>query len=432
MPPHLGGRSRHYSPKNKTVTEKMRILEIAEFYSEQGGGVRTYVAEKLNAAHAAGHQLTIVAPGAEDRVVQRDGGKIIWVKSPPIPLDPRYHLFWSQKPIDEIVANVRPDFIEGSSPWRGAWIAGRQPTRIPKALIFHQDPVLTYPRTILRRILSGERVDAIFAWFFRYLRRLQALFDASVVASEWMSDRLAGLGLVRPQTIPFGISRNEPSQALRSLRLRAQMLGQCGLEDADARLLVTVSRHHPEKRIPLMIEATRIAAKRRPIGLFIIGDGPSRARIEKLAAEATGVHVAGFVDDRNRLFNLLASADAYIHGCPAETYGLVIAEALCAGLPLIVPNSGGAAEIATPACSEFYSPDSTEECALAISRLFERDQMNLRREAACAARRIRSSTDHFSSLFSFYGSIVENRARSRSVCKQVSIKNGFSCSQQAF
>lgn len=408
----------------------MRILELAEFYSEQGGGVRTYIAEKLAAAKSAGHQLTIVAPGAEDRVVPSPGGKIIWVKSPPIPIDRRYHVFWNQKPIDEIVAAERPHFIEGSSPWRGAWIAGRQSASIPKALIFHQDPVLTYPRTILRRILNEEHIDQVFAWFFRYLRRLQSLFDTSIVASSWMSDRLASLGLIRPQIVPFGVNRGEFSFADRVESTRASMLAECGVAAPDAKLLVTISRHHPEKRVPLMIEAAGMVARQRPLGLVIVGDGPARARIERLAARTPGVHVAGFVGDRRTLFNMLASTDAYLHGCPAETFGMVIAEALCAGLPLVVPNAGGAAEMASPGCAEFYAPDDAEGCARAITRLFARDQQRLRQEALLAAERISSTTDHFRALFSMYESIVEMRSKGRSMHEQVAVSGGLARGQQ--
>lgn len=389
----------------------MRILELAEFYSEQGGGVRTYIAEKFAAAHAAGHHLSLVAPGTEDRVVERCGGKLIWVKSPPIPVDRRYHLFWDQKPIDEIVAAEKPDFIEGSSPWRGAWIAGRQPASIPKALVIHQDPVLTYPRTALRQLLSEDRIDAFFAWFFRYLRRLQALFDTSIVASSWLSDRLANLGLERPQIVPFGVNRQEFSAVGHSVELRQQLLQSCSIEAPDAKLLITISRHHPEKRIPLMIEAFEAASATNPMGLVIVGDGPVRKRIEKVATKTHGVYLAGYIGDRALLSEMLASADAYIHGCPAETFGMVIAEALCAGLPLIIPNAGGAAEMASPDCAEFFAPDNAVECALAIERLFARDPAALRRSALEAAGRVNSTTDHFRNLFSTYENIVDQRAR---------------------
>ena len=244
----------------------MRILELAEFYSEQGGGVRTYIAQKFEAARHAGHHLCVVAPGAENRIEQREGGKLIWVKSPPIPVDRRYHLFWDRQPIDEIVATEKPDFIEGSSPWRGAWFAGRQSPTIPKALFIHQDPVLTYPQTVFRKILSEKQIDRSFAWFFCYFRRLQSLYQASVVSSEWMARRLADNGMKKPTVIPFGVNKSEFRNARIRKDLRAHMLRACDVHFSGAKLLITISRHHPEKRLPMLDRCVRGSFSKKPDG----------------------------------------------------------------------------------------------------------------------------------------------------------------------
>lgn len=407
----------------------MKILEMAEFYSEHGGGVRTYINRKIAAAEATGHELVLIAPGSADRVEQRGGGKIYWVKSPAIPLDPRYHLFWRQQPIDEIVAAENPDFIEGSSPWLGAWFAGRQPKRIPKALVIHQDPVLTYPRTLLRNFMSEQRIDRLFAWFFRYMRNLQLLFDTSVVASVWMSKRLSQLGLMAPQIVPFGVNKDEFRLTRYCSDLRRQMLEECGVCPDSGRLLITISRHHPEKRIPLLMEAAAIAGRHRPVGLYIVGDGPARHKIDRLAETHRGAFVAGYISDRDRLSAMLASSDAYIHGCPAETYGMVIGEALCAGLPLIVPTTGAAAELASPNCAEFYSPDDAQACATAIAKMLARNPASLRRSALQQAATINSTTDHFNRLFSLYESVIERRSTGGQLSMQTAITHKLAVSQ---
>ena len=128
--------------------------------------------------------------------------------------------------------------------------------------------------------------------------------------------------------------------------------------------------------------------------------------------------------------SMLASADAYIHGCPAETFGMVIAEALCAGLPLVVPNAGGAAEMASPACAEFYAPDKAADCALAIERLLMRDPALLRRGALEAADRVNSTTDHFRALFSAYETIVDRRASENVGGEKIAVGNGLAGAKQ--
>src|SRR5690606_33005581 len=84
--PRMGSTLRAWYCARRT----MKILDVNEFYAEQGGGVRTYVHRKLEAAAALGVEVVVVAPGTSDREERRIGGKIVWVKSPKLPPDPRY------------------------------------------------------------------------------------------------------------------------------------------------------------------------------------------------------------------------------------------------------------------------------------------------------------------------------------------------------
>ena len=72
----------------------MRIVDVCAFYSPQGGGVRTYVEQKLRIGPALGHEIVILAPGDEDAVIERDpGARIVTLKSPRFPLDRKYWYF---------------------------------------------------------------------------------------------------------------------------------------------------------------------------------------------------------------------------------------------------------------------------------------------------------------------------------------------------
>ncbi|MEM9705766.1 MAG: glycosyltransferase [Pseudomonadota bacterium] len=385
----------------------MKILEVCEFYSERGGGVRTYVEQKFAAAAACGVTLVVVAPGVEDRTEERpNGGKVIWVASPHVPVDKRYCLFSDRKQIDDIVAAERPDFIEASSPWRGAWFAGRQAAEIPKALVLHQDPVSTYPQTVLRHLLSYEQIDFSFGWFFSYLKRLQSLFDVSVAPSTWLSDRLQSKGLIRPEVCAFGVDRSVFAKAERSEFMRRRLLRQCGIDDPSAKLLVTISRYHPEKRLPLMFSAFEKASATQKMGLIVFGDGPDRKNVEKHAAKTPHIHLAGFLNDRQQLAGMLASADAYIHAMPNETYGMAVAEALCAGAPVIAPRAGGILDFVNDQCAELFERDDVDDFANAIRRLFTRDTEKLRAAATTQATSIRNHQNHFFELFSLYSRLA--------------------------
>lgn len=391
----------------------MKILDIAEFYSETGGGVTTLVNQKLDAAVRHGHEVVVVAPGMEDRVDERAGGKIIWVKSPPLPVDPQYYrMFGGMGPVHEILDRETPDIIEGSSPWRGAWIAARWRGTAPRVLVLHQDFVAAYGYTYLGRLLKNRSIDRLFGWYWSYLRRLTARFDSVVVSGDWLAERLALFGIARVAPIPFGVKKDGLTPQLRDDKVRRELLAACGVEE-DGKLLLTVGRFHPEKRVGTIIGGFERAKKGQPMGLVIVGDGGSRRRIERRAHRAGNVHLAGAIRDRGRLAKYLASADLLLHGCAHETFGLVVAEAMCAGLPLVVPRTGGAGQLASREFAEMYDAGDPDACAAAILRLVARNRQSLSLAAfRAASERVPSINDHFKNLFAFYETLTQRRGPS--------------------
>ncbi len=389
----------------------MKIVDVAEFYAEKGGGVKTYIHQKLEAGAKAGHEIVVVAPGPTDAEEERLGGRIIWVKGPPLPPDPRYYILYREKAVHQILEREAPDVVEGSSPWTGGWFVARWRGAAAKAFIFHQDPVAVYPHTFLDRILKPGTIDRFFGWYWAYLRRLSSYFDSTVVSGFWLADKLRGFGLENPCAVPFGIEKHQFSPSRRDDAMRANFLRRCGLPD-HGKLLMNVSRFHPEKRLHVLIESLKRFDGPTPAGLVIFGDGPLRKKIQKLAAKAPHVHLAGYTTSRDELAAALASGDAMIHGSAAETYGLVVAEGLCSGLPLIVPNTGGAADLAQPDYAETYRPGDVADCVAAMKRLLSRDPAALSRACAtAAAEKVGTMEDHFEKLFEVYADLAARKRR---------------------
>lgn len=373
----------------------MKIVDVCGFYSERGGGVRSYVHQKFDAARAAGHALTVIAPGAESRVVDFRGGKIVWVESPPMPFDANYRRFVGSREVFGVLDAEAPDIVEGSSPWHSGWLAAHWPGRAARALIFHQDFVAGYPYTALSGVMPLARIDGLFAPYWRHVRRLASRYDVTVTGGEWLARRLEGFGVANARAVPFGIERGLFSPARRDEALRQELLA---LTEAspDGKLIIAVGRFHPEKRQPMLIEAFAKARETRPdLGLVLIGDGLTRKAVERAARSAGHVHLLGAVTDRARLAALYASADLLIHGSGAETYGLVVAEAIASGLRVVVPDIGGAAELARGGGGLIYLLGNRARCARAIL------------EAMSDATPIppvetSHSAEHFSELFDLY------------------------------
>ena len=389
----------------------MRIVDVCEFYAPGGGGVRSYVDRKMRLLGEMSHELIVLAPAAEDRVEAReDGGTIIWIKAPAMPFDANYRMFWDAAPVHAWLDRLQPDVVEASSPWRPAWIVGKWTGSAAKVFFLHSDPVVSYPYRWFGRVASRERIDQAFEWFNRYLRRAMPYFDSVVVCGASLGKRLVDRNIGPVTCVALGIDRAAFSPALRDESLRTDLLAQCDLSE-EAHLLIGVGRHHPEKRWPLVINAVQAAAAKRPIGLILIGQGMDSAALQKQVGANPHIRLFRPVYDRPQLAQLLASADALIHGCEGETFGLVASEALASGLPLIVPDEGGCAEIALPEFSQTFASNNRASASAAILALCARDLGAVRRAARTAALTVRSDRDHAKQLIAHYDMVLGSRAK---------------------
>ena len=107
-----------------------------------------------------------------------------------------------------------------------------------------------------------------------------------------------------------------------------------------APLALALGRLHPNKGFELLLEAL---AATREITLWIAGDGPLRARLERLATRLGITGRVRFLGWREDVPRLLATADLLV--CPSlyEPLGNVVIEAWSARLPVVATASDGPA-----------------------------------------------------------------------------------------
>jgi glycosyltransferase involved in cell wall biosynthesis len=138
--------------------------------------------------------------------------------------------------------------------------------------------------------------------------------------------------------------------------------------------LVTIGRLSRQKRVHLVVQAlAALHAAGKKLRLTIVGDGPERDRLELLVRQqGLGGHVkfTGAVAP-DAIPSILANADVFVFPARNEGFGLVAAEALMAGVPIVVATDGGGVlDIARPgAGAEVVSPDDPAALAGAIARL---------------------------------------------------------------
>jgi alpha-1,6-mannosyltransferase len=368
----------------------MRIADVSAFYTPHGGGVRTYVEAKFRAAARFGHEMIVIAPGARHEVIKRGRGAVlVTIPSPQLPVDRRYRYF------DDEAAHV-----EASSPWSSATMVGRWQGAASRSLVMHSDPMAAYAYRWLGGVVSTERIDRMFGWFWRHLRGLGRMFDTVVCANADLADRLHKRGVANCETVRMGVEGGLFSPSLRSATLREQALCALGL-DANATLLLGVGRFSAEKRWNMVLRAVGEVARRRPVGMLLVGDGSKRFGLELLADRTKHVAVLPRITDREELARLLASADALVHGCEAETFCLVAAEARASGIPLIVPDRGATVDQLVGGAGTMFRAASQISLERAIGRFVDRGP-ELQRAAAVRASRVRTMDEHFAELFARY------------------------------
>jgi len=103
--------------------------------------------------------------------------------------------------------------------------------------------------------------------------------------------------------------------------------------EGDDGYFLTWSRLDPEKRIDLIVEAFQGLDYR----LVVAGDGQERQKLERMAEEHDNIDIRGFVKD---IESLAAKSTAVVYAPRQEDFGLVGAETLSAGKPLLGVDEG--------------------------------------------------------------------------------------------
>jgi alpha-1,6-mannosyltransferase len=323
------------------------------------------------------------------------------VASPKLIFDGRYRYFKSAGPVHDILNVEQPEIVEASSPWRTANIVADWKGTARKALFMHADPMATYAYRWFGQMAPRDSIDRTFAPYLNHLRRAAAKFDTVVCCNPDLAGRLRHAGISNVTMIPLGIEPNRFSPRLRSAELRAEMLAKCHLPE-DARLLVSIGRLSAEKRLPMVIEAVSVASARQRLGLVIVGEGRDRPMVLKAIGGNPHIRLIDGVQDRALLAQMMASADGLIHGCESETFGIVVAEAASSGVPLILPDEGGAVTFADPSCSVSYRAGNPTALVRALDQFLDRDPTELLAAAARRSDQVFCINDHFDSLIDTY------------------------------
>jgi phosphatidyl-myo-inositol alpha-mannosyltransferase len=310
----------------------MRVLEVCPYDLERPGGVQRHVLDLGEALAEAGHDVVIVAPSDPSKSGQlRPGLRTVCVRGARVfrwhgtafemtrasAADLRSLLsMHDEAPFDVVHFHT---LWTPWLPWQVFRLFAGQ--RVRFVATFHDTPPLTW---------SGQLARGVFRLLSRYF---SSRLDAAIAVSEapaqhlWLAKRCA------LHILP-------PCIDLRALR----NLVTTSRQRSSERILF-VGRLEPRKGVLLLIQAFALVRQLHPSAqLAICGDGeqadPAMALAQSLDL-GEAVCLTGYVDqvERNRW---LSDADVLCAPSPyGESYGLVLAEAMAAGLPVVAAANLG-------------------------------------------------------------------------------------------
>jgi glycosyltransferase involved in cell wall biosynthesis len=141
---------------------------------------------------------------------------------------------------------------------------------------------------------------------------------------------------------------------------------------ANTKLILCVSRLEPEKDVQALLSSLTYIDKFLQYHCLIVGDGSERLKMESFVREAHIDDRVSFLGYRDDVPAMMKASDMFVLPCPAEGFGLVLAEAMLAGLPVVAINNGGPSEIIISGQTGYLVPkNDVAAMSLAIASLLE-------------------------------------------------------------
>ena len=145
------------------------------------------------------------------------------------------------------------------------------------------------------------------------------------------------------------------------------------------KIVLTVSRISPEKRLTAIAEVARLVpeAEFYLVGSTSVYSGPVLREIRERAEGLRNFHLETDVP-RKRILDLMSQASIYLHPPFAEHFGIAIAEAAAAGLvPVVYRDGGGWTDIASRVDQGLGYANAEEAASIIRSLMSDRGRLKV-------------------------------------------------------
>ena len=317
----------------------MNIVMLTNTFTPHVGGVARSVESFTAEYRSRGHRVLVVAPEFPD--TPADEHDVVRI---PAIQNFNGSDFSVVLPVSGLLAGeldaFKPDIIHSHHPY----LLGVTALRVAR---YRHLPLVFTHHTLYEEYTHYVPGNA--PRFRRFIieaaTRYGNLADQVFAPSESIMSLLRTRGVTTPvSVIPTGV-RTEHFAEGNGRRFRTTT----GIPE-DAFLVGHLGRLAPEKNLIFLAEA--VASYLRSAGqahFLVIGTGPSETRIRRIFAREgleSRLHIAGILG-REQLADALHAMDVFAFASKSETQGMVLTEAMAAGLPVIALDANGVREVVT-------------------------------------------------------------------------------------
>ena len=255
-----------------------------------------------------------------------------------------------------------------------------------KALKTHNIPVVL--SLIGRDAAPGPDVPKLWPMWSRAIAKR---VTHTAFISEFCAQAHANVASLNSSVIPYGADTSElyPTAAGSELRQKHHI-------PKDAHVLFCLQRLAPIKRVDVAIQAfAALCQKRDDVVLIIGGKGSELQKLRQLADDLQVTDQVRFVnfiadEDLNAYFAL---ADLFVFSSAYETFGIVLAQAMAAGVPIVAANNTAIPEVVLDGETGLLVPSvdgttSWNAMADAIDRLLADEPLRQKMGAQARARAV--------------------------------------------
>lgn len=201
----------------------------------------------------------------------------------------------------------------------------------------------------------------LLSWYFK--ERLTVLAVSNAVRDEIRQD----LPFFNEDQILTLYNRVDVETLSQQQLSRSSARAKLGLPD-DSYIVANVGRLHPDKDQATLIRGFALALESLPTNstLVIIGQGKYEKKLQRLIHElgvAERVILTGHIKDAKKLFKAF---DLFVLSSDHEPFGMVLLEALAAGVPVVCSDCGGGPEVIAGVGTlfELGNPESLSEALI--------------------------------------------------------------------